>query len=268
MTNDLSVSIFQADLIWENPTANRKNFDRLFELMVSDIDVIVLPEMFTTGFSMEPAKVAEKFHPENMVTLNWMRSHAVVCDAVICGSVSVEDDGKFYNRLLWVRPDGSYSYYDKRHTFTFAGEDKVFTRGDKLLIEQWRGWKICPLICYDLRFPVWSRNRLIQGKPMYDALIYVANWPAVRREPWLKLLPARAIENQAYVMGCNRVGEDNNQHTYSGDSLFIDPRGEFLLAPGTTTDEILTFKLSSKELSDFRLKFPVLEDGDGFDISL
>lgn len=267
MTSDLSITIVQANLHWEDAMANRKNFDHLIGQIEEKTDVIVLPEMFTTGFSMEPQRVAEQFHPQEMVTLNWMRNHASQKDAVVCGSVSVEDNRDYYNRLFWVRPDGSFSMYDKRHTFTFAKEDQFYKRGTSLLIEEWRGWKICPLICYDLRFPVWSRNRLTDGIPMYDALIYVANWPAVRRDPWMKLLSARAIENQSYVVGCNRVGTDNNNHEYAGDSLFINPRGENLRTPGSKSEEILTVKLSAIELVDFRMKFPVLNDADDFQIS-
>lgn len=263
---DLKITLVQTDLIWENPEANRAQTEMLLGTIREKTDLIVLCEMFTTGFTMQPEKVAEPFDLENMSTLNRMRSWAAELDAVVTGSVAVEENGKYYNRLLWVRPDGSFSMYDKRHTFTFAGENLHYESGNERIIEEWRGWKICPLICYDLRFPVWSRNTLVDGKPMYDLLIYVANWPSVRREPWQKLLLARAIENQCYTVGLNRVGHDANNNEYSGDSSIINPRGEYLLQLTPSKEELKTQAISRSELEEFRMKFPVLNDGDGFEL--
>lgn len=264
--SQLKVTIIQTDLIWENPNQSRSRIEKHFSSIHEKSDIVLLPEMFTTGFTMNTKEAAETFDSGKMETLNWMRTWAKKLDAVITGSVSVDENGKHYNRLLWVRPDGTFSKYDKRHTFTFAGEDQHYASGSELLIEEWRGWKICPLICYDLRFPVWNRNRLVDSKPMYDVLIYVANWPMVRREPWKKLLLARAIENQCYVVACNRVGTDGNQHEYTGDSSFINPRGEYLHELTPSKEELVTVAFSKDELEDFRRKFPVLNDADAFSL--
>jgi predicted amidohydrolase len=193
-----------------------------------------------------------------------MRTWALKLDAVVTGSVAVTENGEAFNRLYWVLPDGRFNTYDKRHTFTFAGEPKHYQRGAARIIEEWRGWKICPLICYDLRFPVWSRNGLSDGEPLYDVLIYVANWPEVRRDPWMKLLPARAIENQSYVIAVNRVGVDGNGIPYSGDSVAIDPRGNVLIETEKGREGLLYAELNAEELKDFRAKFPVLHDADPF----
>ncbi len=262
--SDLHISIIQTKLVWEDSFANRENIDGLVS-NIGKTDLVVLPEMFTTGFSMAPERIAEQHDAAHMPTLNSMRAWSKQLDAVVTGSVSVHDGRHYYNRLYWVRPDGSFSTYDKRHTFGFASEDKHYTQGTERIIEHWRGWKICPLICYDLRFPVWSRNTVIGGDPEYDALIYVANWPSARREPWRKLLPARAIENQVYVVACNRVGEDANGNHYSGDSMIINPRGETMEEGKDSMEEIVSGVLIKKELEDFREKFPVLKDGDRFE---
>lgn len=264
--SQLKVSIVQTDLIWENAIQSREHIEKHLSSVQEKTDIILLPEMFTTGFTMNTEQVAETFDIDRMETLNWMRVWAKKLDAVITGSVSIKENDKCYNRLLWVRPDGTFSNYDKRHTFTFAEEDKHYASGGKLLIEEWRGWNICPLICYDLRFPVWNRNRIVDGKPMYDVLIYLANWPMVRREPWKKLLLARAIENQCYVAACNRVGTDYNNHEYSGDSSFINPRGEYIHELTPSKEEVITVALSKDELDDFRKKFPVLNDADAFNL--
>jgi omega-amidase len=265
---DLNVTIVQTNLIWHEPEANRAHIQTLLSSSSQSTDLIVLPEMFTTGFSMQPELVAEKFDATEMVTLRWMRKMALQFDAVICGSVSVSDDGSFYNRLLWVRPDGSFNHYDKRHTFSFAGEDKHYDKGGKRIVEQWRGWNICPLICYDLRFPVWSRNGLNEGNALYDVLLYVANWPEARKEPWKKLLLARAIENQSYLLACNRVGSDANANHYCGDSSVINPRGEYIITAPEGEEALLHASLSYQELKDFRDKFPVLHDADGFGLRM
>ncbi len=263
---DLRVTVIQATSIWENAAASRSHIDALLSTINRATDLVILPEMFTTGFSMKPELVAEKFDSQKMETLNWMRDWAKKLDAVVTGSVSTEDAGNYYNRLFWIRPDESFAKYDKRHTFTFACEHEHYTSGSSLLVEEWRGWKICPLICYDLRFPVWSRNQLVDGKPLYDLLVYVASWPEVRREPWKKLLLARAIENQCYTLGVNRVGIDGNNLPYTGDSSIINPRGEYIHELTPSKEEVITVTISLDELEDFRQKFPVLADADRFDV--
>lgn len=263
---DLKITLVQSDLHWEDRALNLQHFDSHLKNIREQSDIVVLCEMFTTGFSMDPERVAEEHHPDEMETLNWMRRWAAKLDAVITGSVSVLESGKYYNRLYWVLPDGRINTYDKRHLFSFAGEDQAYSEGQDRIIEEWRGWKICPLICYDLRFPVWSRNVLLDGEPAYDVLIYVANWPEVRREPWIKLLAARAIENQVYVVACNRVGFDGNGHAYSGDSSVIDPRGAYVYESPLRQEDVCTVTLLAEPLRDFRSKFPVLKDADPFDL--
>lgn len=264
--SDLKVSVVQCHLTWEDRLANLTHLGALLAQMNQTTDVIVLPEMFTTGFSMNTDVISE-LHHDQMETLSWMRKNAAHYDAVVCGSVSVKDHDQYYNRLYWVRPDGVFSMYDKRHTFSFAGEDKYYSRGAVRIIEEWRGWKICPLICYDLRFPVWSRNGLRSSEPNFDALIYVANWPEARRDPWMALLPARAIENQVYVAACNRIGQDGKNISYTGDSVLINPRGEILRKAEPGKEQILNAVFSRNELSDFRQKFPVLQDADPFQLT-
>jgi len=265
MIQDLRIALVQTSIHWENPGANRLHLVSFLEKVVpGSTDIVVLSEMFTTGFSMQPERIAESFS-QQMDTLQWMRVWAAQLDCVITGSVAVSEHGRYFNRLLWVRPDGSFAQYDKRHLFRMAGENKQYTPGEIAVVEAWRGWRICPLICYDLRFPVWSRNKLVGDTPLYDVLIYVANWPAVRREPWMKLALARAIENQCYVAAVNRIGEDGNGHAYSGDSSLIDPKGVYLVAP-SEEDGILHAAFSRKGLADFRLQFPVLNDADEFEI--
>ncbi|WP_426493374.1 amidohydrolase [Hymenobacter sp. 102] len=257
---DLTVSFVQAALRWHEPAANRQEMSRHIDEISIPTDLIVLPEMFTTGFSMEAATLAE---PMDGPTLEWMRLMADARDAVVTGSLIVRDEqGRYYNRLLWVRPDGSVSYYNKRHLFRMAGEHEVYTAGTERLMEEWRGWRICPLVCYDLRFPVWSRNPLDQP---YDLLLYMANWPAARRTAWITLLRARAIENLAYTMGVNCVGTDGNGLTYAGDSALLDMRGEYLVEVGNQETSI-TRTLRHDELTAFRERFPALQDGDAFEL--
>jgi len=266
MKDTLNISLIQTTLEWENPAANRLHFARLLEsLSPGSTDIVMLPEVFTTGFSMSPERIAEPFS-DTMDTLQWMRVWAAQLDVVITGSIAVKDGNRFFNRLLWVRPDGTYAAYDKRHLFQMAGEHHHYTSGKKLLIEEWQGWKICPLICYDLRFPVWGRNRMTSDGPMYDVLLYVANWPEPRREPWMKLALARAIENQCYTAAVNRIGKDGNGLEYSGDSAVIDARGNYILPPAND-ERIITAELSASDLQDFRMKFPVLKDADSFELT-
>ena len=257
--SDLTVSFVQAALHWHDPAASRQEMSRHIDVISIPTDLIVLPEMFTTGFSMEAPTLAE---PTEGPTLTWMREVAAARDAVVVGSLIVRDAGNYYNRLLWVRPDGSWSHYDKRHLFTMAGEQHVYAAGTERLIEEWRGWRICPLVCYDLRFPVWSRNA--QQEP-YDLLLYIANWPSTRRTAWITLLRARAIENLAYTMGVNCVGMDGNGLSYTGDSALLDMRGEYLVEVGNQETSI-TRTLRQDELYAFRERFPALHDADPFSL--
>ncbi len=257
---DLTVSMVQLNLHWHDPAANLELLDVLLASALSGpgrTDLIILPEMFTTGFSLDAATQAEDFPGS---TLAWLQARAAQYDAVITGSILSRADGHYYNRLLWVRPDGTFSYYDKRHLFRLAGEQEVFTAGTAPLLEEWRGWRIRPLICYDLRFPVWSRNDPAQP---YDLLLYVANWPEVRATAWQVLLRARAIENSAYTAGVNRVGTDENGLVYNGQSALLDMRGEYLAQAGNMQD-VLSHTLRAAPLREFRQHNPFLLDADKF----
>lgn len=264
----MNVTIIQTALHWEDRQKNLEHFDALVNSIKEPTDLIVLPEMFSTGFTMNPAKLAD---PLNGPSLQWMAKKAKEKNAVITGSVAVEDEGKYYNRLFWVEPDGKVNTYDKRHLFRMAGEDKHYAMGTKKLITKLKSWHICPQICYDLRFPVWSRNtfKVTNGQPTaeYDVLLYVANWPEVRSYPWKQLLIARAIENQCYVIGVNRIGEDGNNFAHSGDSMVINPRGEIISKTKPHEQSIETVTLDRTYLEDFRITFPVGLDSDDFTLS-
>ncbi len=257
---DLKVTLVQADLVWQDPAANRERFGNLIEGLACKSDLVVLPEMFTTGFSMQPEQMAE---PAEGPTLNWLREQAARVQSVITGSVAVNEGGRFYNRLYWVNPDGSYRHYDKRHLFRMGHEHEHYAPGAQPLLVELKGWRICPMICYDLRFPVWSRRR---AELDYDLLIYVANWPAVRRYPWQTLLKARAIENLSYCVGVNRVGDDGNGMAHSGDSVALDFMGQPLLAAPEQAWQG-SVSLSHEALSKFRQKFPAHLDADGFHLA-
>jgi predicted amidohydrolase len=256
---DLTVSFVQTALHWHDAAANRAAIGQQLASLSQPTDLVVLPEMFTTGFSMEAAGQAETMSGP---TVAWLREQAAAHDAVVTGSVIIEENGAYFNRLLWVRPDGSLSHYDKRHLFTLAGEQHTYTPGQARLVEDWRGWRICPLVCYDLRFPVWSRN---QPTAPYDLLLYVANWPAVRRTAWMTLLRARAIENVACALGVNRIGQDALGHDYSGDSALIDAKGNYLVEANSEAG-IFTHTLRRDELDEFRTRFTALNDGDAFEL--
>jgi predicted amidohydrolase len=252
---DLTITLIQTQLDWENIPANIRRFDTRIDEIGQSTDLIILPEMFTTGFSMNATQLAE---PMDGKTVGWLKKKAMEKKAVIAGSVMILERHLFYNRLVWARPDGSIGTYNKKHLFRFAGEEKVYTAGKDPFTAQLKGWKIRPFICYDLRFPVWTRN-FNNG---YDLAIYVANWPDKRSSHWRALLKARAIENQAYVAAVNRVGMDGNGFTYSGHSAVIDPRGELLFEKehdGCTT----TITLPRKSLDDYRNEFPAWLDADG-----
>ena len=224
-------------------------------------EIVVLPEMFSTGFSMKPKQLAETMDGP---TVAWMKRISSTKKIVLTGSLIIEEDGLYYNRLLWVLPDGHLGYYDKRHRFAFAGEDKEYTAGHKRLIAQVKGWKINLQVCYDLRFPVWARQESTET-PEYDVLLYVANWPERRSHAWKSLLIARAIENQAYVIGVNRVGDDGNGIHHSGDSMVIDPLGVALYHKNEDED-IFTIVLQKENLQAVREKFPFWKDADQFKI--
>lgn len=254
----LRITTIQADLIWQNKAANLAQFDKILRgLSRDETDVVVLPEMFTTGFSMSPETLAE---PMTGATVYFLKEKSHTLNAAITGSFICIENGKYYNRLIWMQPDGQFWTYDKRHLFTLAHEQDHYSAGQKMLQIEWRGWTIRPLICYDLRFPVWSRN---VGPNYYDVLLYVANWPERRRQPWQSLLTARAIENQAFVVGVNRVGLDGNGIAHSGDTMIVDFSGEKLLQRAHT-EGVETTTIFKKNLLDFRQKFTFLADQDPF----
>lgn len=248
----------QLDTIWESPSANKDTIERLFSDNQVETDILILPEMFTTGFSMEPEKLAEDMQGP---TVEWMQEKAKDWNCVLTGSIIIDSKGNYMNRLLWVTPSGQISYYDKKHLFRMGEENEHYTSGKEILITKLNEWRFRPLICYDLRFPVWSRNR-----SDYDVLLYVANWPESRREVWKNLLVARALENQAYAVGVNRIGEDGRDISYSGDSLVIDPRGQIISRTKPNFEAVETLSISLDELQDFREKFPVHLDADEFTI--
>jgi predicted amidohydrolase len=271
----MKVTLIQTHLHWENAKENMSHFDELIDSIQEDSQLIILPEMFTTGFTMNPEKWAEESNGE---ALAWMQRKAKEKNAVMMGSISVKENENYFNRLFWVEPSGNYRTYDKRHLFRMAKEDQHYAIGTKKIITQIADWNICPLVCYDLRFPVWSRNRFkIQssnnsaevsktGNWDYDVLIYVANWPEVRNYPWKQLLIARAIENQCYVIGLNRIGEDGNGFSHSGDSMVINPRGEIISSAKANEECVETVFLDKIYLEDFRKLFPVGLDADDFNL--
>ncbi|OFX50920.1 MAG: amidohydrolase [Bacteroidetes bacterium GWB2_41_8] len=257
MTKELlNIAIFQLDLVWENRSANRIKIDEWLQQIDKNTEVVFLPEMFATGFSMNVSELAE---PMNGETVNWMKKRCSEHQLALCGSLIIQENGNFYNRMLFVEPSGKTSFYDKRHLFTMGNEESHFQAGTERLIVDYKGWRICPLICYDLRFPVWARNR-----NEYDLLVYSANWPQARTEVWNTLLKARAIENQCYVVGVNRVGADGQGIEYSGDSQVFCPKGKSLLQSLPNLEKSLSASLSYSELIDFRYRFPVLNDADNF----
>lgn len=263
----LTITTIQTDLHWENRDANLRMLEDKLRNLEQPTEIVVLPEMFSTGFSMRPAELAETMDGE---TVNWMKAMSARHKVVLAGSVIIEEEGKFYNRFIWMLPNGQYGIYDKRHRFAFAGEDQFYTAGNKRMIASVKGWKINLQVCYDLRFPVWARQQLHtndNGEPVpeYDVLIYVANWPERRSHAWKTLLCARAIENQCYVIGVNRVGKDGNDIYHSGNTMVIDPLGEVLYHMADEED-IFTITLQREHLENVRSKFPFWRDGDSFSI--
>lgn len=253
---DLKVTLVQSSLYWEDIGKNLEHFRDLLHRQLPPSDIVVLPEMFTTGFSMNSEELAE---PMDGRSVRWMEEMARQTGKVIVGSIIAEEDGRHYNRMIWMPPDGERICYDKRHLFRFAGEDRYYSPGNERCIVEWKGWRIQLSICFDLRFPVWLRNQ-----DDHDVLICNANWPEPRREAWQTLLRSRAIENQVYVVGVNRVGEDGKGMPYTGDSAVIHPKGHAIDEAEASQESCLTLTLSADDLKDFREKFPVLLDRDRF----
>ncbi len=270
----LTITTIQSNLIWEDKSANLRMLEQKINSIEEKTEIVVLPEMFNTGFSMKPELFAENMDGESV---EWMKRISRENGIVLTGSLMIEEEGKFYNRLVWMLPNGQYGHYDKRHLFAYGEEDKHYSTGSKRLIASVKGWRINLLVCYDLRFPVWARQQVLDSARNdegpstslrnceYDVLIYVANWPERRSHAWKTLLCARAIENQCYVVGVNRVGSDANNINYSGNSLVIDPLGQVLYHMADEED-INTITLQKEMLDDVRLKFPFWKDGDSFNI--
>lgn len=255
----LKITTFQAYLFWENIDKNLQNLELRLSSIREKTDLIALPEMFSTGFSMNAQNLAEEMDGKS---IRWMQAQARKFDCVVTGSLMIREKNKFYNRLVWMTPDGTYQVYDKRHLFSLGSEEQTYTAGNKILIVDLNGWKICPMICYDLRFPVWQRNK--NGK--YDLLLIVANWPERRSLHWRTLIPARAVENQAFVVAVNRVGHDGNEVYHSGDSMCIDPAGNVVYYKPNDED-LYTFSINKEEVGKTRRAFPFLKDADDFNIS-
>jgi predicted amidohydrolase len=258
--SSLTITIIQADLHWENKKVNRQMLEEKIYRVSEKTEIVVLPEMFTTGFSMKPELFAETMEGE---TVSWMKKIAAEKKIILTGSVIIKESGNYYNRLIWMLPNGEHGHYDKRHLFAYAGEDNHYTAGTKRLIASVKGWKINLQVCYDLRFPVWARQQSQPEGPEYDIILYVANWPERRSLAWKSLLQARAIENQCFVIGVNRVGNDGNNIYHSGDSMIIDPMGEIFYTKKDAED-IFTYTLDKTHLETIREKLPFLKDADGF----
>jgi len=260
MTDLLNVSLIQSSLEWGDVEENLNHFSNLLVGLNEKTDLVILPEMFTSGFLMNEK---ERIAPYEAITLGWMQKQASKLHTFIVGSIIVEEQGQYFNRLYVVNQSGVMCSYDKRHLFRMGEENKHFSAGKERKVFKIGNWRICPLVCYDLRFPVWSRNT-----NDYDLLIYVANWPSARREVWNTLLKARAIENQTYVAGVNRIGEDGLNLTYKGGTCFIDAKGKLIAKCEDNKSEIISSELNLKDLKDFRKKFPVLLDADAFRIEI
>ncbi|MBN8832764.1 MAG: amidohydrolase [Niastella sp. SCN 39-18] len=257
---ELNITSIQSNLYWENKADNLRMFSQKIELLPAHAEVVILPEMFATGFTMNPQPFAETMEGD---TVKWMQQTAAENKIILTGSVIIKEGDLFYNRLIWMLPNGELGFYDKRHLFAFAGENEKYRAGHKRLIASVKGWKINLQICYDLRFPVWARQQT--KDPEYDILIYVANWPERRSHAWKTLLCARAIENQCYVIGVNRVGKDGNGIYHSGNSMMINPLGEVLYHMSDDED-IFTLTLLKEDLEKVREKFPFYRDADSFSI--
>ena len=253
----MKIALIQSSLTWENPKTNRNHFEEKINAISEKVDLIVLPEMFSTGFTMNPEAVFETMQGE---TIQWLQSLAKAKNSAITGSLVIKENDNFYNRLLFVFPSGKVQFYDKRHLFTLAGEDKVYTAGKEKLIVDYLGWKICPFVCYDLRFPVFARN-----VEEYDLLIYVANWPKTRINAWDILLKARSVENMCYTIGVNRIGFDENNFEYNGHSQAIDFLGNYVLEP-QENERVYIIDLNKEKLVETRNKLGFLGDRDTFEL--
>ncbi|MEO9966056.1 MAG: amidohydrolase [Reichenbachiella sp.] len=260
--SDLTIAVIQSDLHWENIDANLAMFEEKIWSITEPIDVIVLPEMFNTGFSMSSKSMAEV---PGLKTHKWLIQMAAQKQALIGGSYMIKEGQDYHNRFFAAFPDGTFQVYDKRHLFTLAKEDQHFKEGSERIIVQYKGWKICPLVCYDLRFPVWSKNNYDRRTKEYDydLLIYIASWPKPRINAWDTLLQARAIENQSYTIGCNRVGQDGNGYEYVGHSGIYNYLGEGL-AFIDNKEDIILHKLEKSPQDEFRSKYSFLADSDNF----
>lgn len=260
----LNVTVLQSDLKWENKKANLESFEQKIFACEDKMEIVLLPEMFSTGFSMRPTELGETMDGE---TVQWMKRVAAEKKIVLGGSVIIKENDLYYNRFVWMLPNGEYGVYDKRHLFGYAGEDLEYTRGNKRLIASIKGWRIHLLVCYDLRFPVWARQSIPKEgtfeRPEYDVLVYVANWPEKRVHAWRTLLQARAIENQCYVVGVNRVGIDGNGHQYPGESMVIDALGSPVYK-ASDKEEVFTCTLEYDKLEEVRERLPFLGDADPF----
>jgi len=256
--DNLKITLFQAYLFWEKTDKNLQNIALRLSAIREKTDLIILPEMFNTGFTMNVGELAEQM---NGKTMQWMKGIAAQYGCVVTGSLIISEKDKYYNRLIWMRPDGSYECYDKRHLFALGQEHHTYAPGKKKLIVELKGWKICPVICYDLRFPVFLRN--VDNE--YDLLVIVANWPERRSLHWRTLIPARAVENQAYVIGVNRVGHDGNEVYHSGDSMCIDANGGVVYYKRDEED-LYTFTVHAEELIKTRRALPFLKDADQFEL--
>ena len=253
----MKIALIQSSLFWENPKANRNYFEEKINEITQEVDLIVLPEMFTSGFTMNPSAVAETMQGE---TIQWLQSLAKAKKCAITGSLIIKEGENFFNRLVFVFPNGELQFYDKRHLFTLAGEDKVYTSGKEKLIVDYLGWKICPLVCYDLRFPVFARNT-----ENYDLLLYVANWPKPRINAWDILIKARSVENMCYTIGVNRVGLDSNNLEYIGHSQVVDYLGNSILEP-QESEAVFIVELNKDKMLETRKKLGFLNDLDSFEI--
>lgn len=257
MVQDLTITLMQTTLDWQDPGANRARFDGLIAGIGEPTDLIVLPEMFTTGFTMDSRQHAERMSGD---TVAWMQLVARDFGATVCGSLIIEEEGRFYNRLIWMPPDDPVGWYDKRHLFRMAGEHQHFSPGRQRSIFTLKDWRICPLVCYDLRFPVFSR-----GVDTFDLLIYIANWPQARRSAWRTLLPARGVENLCYTLGVNRIGNDGHDIAHAGESMVSDFFGNLLVDCGSD-EQIVTTRLDGAALQRYRKKFPAHRDADQYHI--
>ncbi|NQT78376.1 MAG: amidohydrolase [Bacteroidetes bacterium] len=259
--HDLTLTMVQAELAWEDAEANLLHFERMLEKLNDPTDLIILPEMFNTGFTMDPAGNGEAMNGRSM---NWMAETALKKGCHICGSLIIHEKGNYYNRLIWMHPDGSFTYYDKKHLFRMGEEHQYYSAGSKKMIAELKGWKVLPLVCYDLRFPVWSKNEFKGGQYAYELLIYIANWPSVRSTAWKSLLSGRAIENMAFVAGVNRIGQDGRGFEYSGESMVAGPEGEITSSIPAGIESIKTVTLKASGLMFIRNKLGIGKDWDGF----